>query len=105
MEIDALLQSKLKVSPREKLDPEDILGELSPSMKVDKTEFMKRVYRELTGAQSQINFTEAVFEATIAAYVGQVFDLISKKEAAVFQLVEPGAELSLYQNEFFGVPS
>ena len=60
MEIDTLLQSKLKVSPREKLDPEDILGEFSSSIKADKTEFMKRVYRELTGAQSQINFTEAV---------------------------------------------
>ena len=52
MEIDTLLQSKLKMTPREKLDPEDILGELSNSMQVDKTEFMKRVYRELTGAQS-----------------------------------------------------
>ena len=52
VEIDTLLQSKLKMTPREKLDPEDILGELSNSMQVDKTEFMKRVYRELTGAQS-----------------------------------------------------
>ena len=43
-----------------------------------------------------IEFSEAVFEATIAAYVGQVFDLISKKEAAVFKLIEPEAELSLY---------
>ena len=49
MEIDTLLQSKLKVTPRQKIDPEDILGDIT-FMKDDKTEFMKRVYRELTGA-------------------------------------------------------
>ena len=57
--------------PIVKLDPEDILGELYFVNKVErKEELMKRVYRELAGTDdSQANFTEAVFESAIAAYI------------------------------------